>query len=198
MRKGAPVTAPPFFVPCGPIEAGLFFRLVSYRYGRAASSSRPTKARLYTASRLSVDFFQPSFKLVEKTREGGRVVAGFGTAWRSGEVRPTHHAAPKPPRHWRTRKDPLEAAWPRIQSWLEAEPDRSAKELLWRLQSEQAGAFADGVLRTMQRRVHAWRVAAAKKLVFGGGLSADSAASRAGDQRDCRRRVGCDLDEAIW
>jgi len=223
-------------------------RLVGY--GRLEGiAAAETLARLYTASRLFVNFFQPSFKLADKTRDGGRVIkryhapatpcarllasptvteatkerlkaaqaaldplrlldeiravqhevaalaagtrihvpptsnadlegflAGLGTAWRTGEVRPTHRATPKPRRHWRTRKDPLEAAWPLIRSWLETEPDRTAKELLWRLQTEQPGAFGDGLLRTMQRRVREWRVAAAKKLVFGGGVRADTAA----------------------
>jgi hypothetical protein len=226
-------------------------RLVGY--GRLEGiAAAEILARLYTASRLFVNFFQPSFKLAEKTREGGRVVkryhapatpcarllaspaiseatkerlkaaqaaldplrlldeiraaqhqlaalvagtkvhvpsinhadldgflASLGTAWRSGEVRPTHTKKLRPPRHWRTRKDPLEAAWPRIRSWLEAEPDRTAKELLWRLQSEQPGAFADGLLRTVQRRVREWRVAAARKLVFGGGLGAETAGGHA-------------------
>lgn len=62
---------------------------------------------------------------------------------------------------------------------LETEPDRTAKELLCRLQSKEPGAFGDGLLRTMQRRVQEWRVAAAKKLVFGGGLGGNTAADRA-------------------
>jgi hypothetical protein len=221
-------------------------RLVGY--GRLEGVvAAETLARLYTASRLFVNFFQPSFKLAEKTREGGRVVkryhapatpcarllasaaiteatkeclkaaqaaldplrlldeiravqhqlaaliagttvhvpptrnadlegflAGLGTAWRTGEVRPTHAKQRRPPRHWRTRTDPLETAWPLIRSWLEAEPDRTAKALLWRLQNEQPGVFADGLLRTMQRRVREWRVAAAKRLVFGANTASSA------------------------
>jgi hypothetical protein len=58
-------------------------------------------------------------------------------------------------------------AWPVVRSGLEAEPDRTAKELFSRLQDDQPGAFGDGQLRTMQRRVSEWRVGEAKRLVFG-------------------------------
>jgi len=53
-----------------------------------------------------------------------------------------------------------------VQAWLEAEPDRVGKELFERLQREQVGVFADGQLRTLQRRVKEWRQAEARKLVF--------------------------------
>jgi hypothetical protein len=91
----------------------------------------------------------------------------LATAWKDGEVRPTHRAKPKPRRDYRTRKDPFEAVWPTIRGWLEAEPERTAKELLERLQGEQLGAFTDGQLRTLQRRVSAWRAAAARRLILG-------------------------------
>jgi hypothetical protein len=196
-------------------------------------------ARLYAAGRLFVNFFQPSFKLAEKTRQGCRVVkryhapttpcarlldsatiseatkerlraaqvaidplrlldeirgvqhhlaalaadrrahlppsgnaeldgflTGLGSAWRSGEVRPTHRSKPMPRRDWRTRKDPFEAVWPTVQAWLDAEPDRTAKELFQRLQVDQATEFPAGQLRTLQRRVKEWRAAAARRLVF--------------------------------
>ncbi len=222
-------------------------RLVGY--GRLEGLvAAETLGRLYAASRLFVNFFQPSFKLVEKVRVGGRVVkkyqtpstpcerllaspaipdatkerlltvraaldplrlldeirarqhqlaalaagttvhvaatndanlekflAGLGTAWQTGEVRPTHAKKPRPARHWRTRPDPLLTAWPLVRSWLEAEPDRTAKALFLRLQQEQPGAFADGLLRTMQRRVSSWRVAEAKRLVFGPLAESDEA-----------------------
>ena len=195
--------------------------------------------RLYTASRLFVNFFQPSFKLAEKTRDGARVtkryhapetpcarllssaavdekmkdrlravlatldplrlldeiravqehLAGLAngevlhvlphrdadldrflkslsTAWKDGEVRPTHRAGPKPERYWRTRVDPFEEVWPRIVMWLETEPDRTAKELLERLRSESPGSFPGAQLRTLQRRVKEWRRQAARRLVF--------------------------------
>jgi hypothetical protein len=161
-------------------------RLVGY--GRLEGiAAGEALSRLYSASRLFVNFFQPSFKLAEKKRVGARIskryhapetpcvrllaspeitdsvkerlratlatldplrlldeirtvqqhlaglVAGervhvlphrdadldwflksLATAWREGEVRPTHRAGPKPSRHWRTRNDPFERVWPRV------------------------------------------------------------------------------------
>jgi hypothetical protein len=220
-------------------------------YGRIEGvAATQALARLYSASRLFVNFFQPSFKLAEKTRVGAQVrkryhapetpcarllsseaipegtkdrlravlatldplrlldeirtvqhhLAGFAngevlhvlphrdadldrflkslaTAWRDGEVRPTHRKGPKPPRHWRTRPDPFRDAWPRVVTWLETEPDRTPQELFERLQLELPGAFLDGQLRTLQRRVKEWRSAAARRLVF---ASTPSPGPRAG------------------
>ena len=47
--------------------------------------------------------------------------------WRSGEPRPTHRAKPTAPRHWRTRKDPFEAVWFDILSWLQSDPDATRR-----------------------------------------------------------------------
>ena len=95
-------------------------------------------------------------------------LAGLATAWRDGEVRPTHRPKPtsKPRRHWRTRTDPFVDVWARVCEWLDAEPDRTGEEILRRLQGEQPGRFLDGQLRTLQRRVQEWRRAAVRDLVF--------------------------------
>jgi hypothetical protein len=90
----------------------------------------------------------------------------LATAWQRGEVRPTHRRRPKPARDWRTRADPFESAWPVVCHWLEREPDRTAKELFRRLQAEQPGAFPDGQLRTLQRRVQEWRASEARRLIL--------------------------------
>ena len=99
---------------------------------------------------------------------------GLATAWRDGEVRPTHRKEPRPRRDWRTRVDPFESAWPRVILWLEAEPDRTAKELLARLQTEGPDEFADGQLRTLQRKMKTWRAASARRLLFSGEELMDS------------------------
>lgn len=225
-------------------------RLVGY--GRLEGiAAGEALSRLYSASRLFVNFFQPSFKLAEKTRVGTHVskryhapetpcarllaspaiaepmkdrlravlatldplrlldeirtvqhhlaalAAGervhvlphrdadlerflnsLAHAWREGEVRPTHRAGPKPPRHWRTRQDPFEATWPRVVTWLECEPDRTAKELFQRLRDEHPADFTPGQLRTLQRRVTEWRRLAARRLVLADPLrSTDDAVS---------------------
>ena len=224
-------------------------RLIGYRRleGMAAAA---ILSRVYASARLFVNFFQPSFKLAEKTRVGARVrkryhapatpaarllasdavpdstkdqlravaekldplqlldeirtlqrhlveladgnaaspaprrgasldrfLKGLAKAWQQGEVRPTHQTAPRPLRSWRTREDPFEAVWPQVRAWLEAEPDRTAKELFQRLRGEHAGIFLDGQLRTLQRRVSEWRGVAARNLVF-----ASDAAEPAGDR----------------
>jgi len=224
-------------------------RLVGY--GRLEGiAAGETLSRLYSSSRLFVNFFQPSFKLAEKKRVGARIskryhapetpcvrllaspeitdsvkerlraivatldplrlldeirtvqhhlaglVAGervhvlphrdadldsflrsLATAWRDGEVRPTHRTGPNPSRHWRTRNDPFEAVWPRVVNWLELEPDRTAKELFQRLRDEKSGdgGFSEGQLRTLQRRVKEWRRLAVRRLLFSQPVPADVA-----------------------
>ena len=213
-------------------------RLVGY--GRLSGlAAADSLSRLYASSRLFVNFFQPSFKLLSKERVGARVrkqyakpatpcerllessaigeetkarlqavqvtldplrlldeirgmqahIAGLtrgeyvhvpphrdadlerflqtlASAWKQGEVRPTHRSAPKPARHWRTRADPFEAEWPTVVLWLNAEPDCTAKKLFDRLREEYPGKFRKGQLRTLQRRVKDWRAAEARRLVF--------------------------------
>jgi hypothetical protein len=214
-------------------------RLVGYRRfeGMAAVEAL---SRLYGASRLFVNFFQPSFKLKEKTRLGSRVIkryhapetpcarllassaiseqvksqlrgiaetldplqlldeirrmqshlallsegghphtpiaqqddlsrflSGLCTTWRQTEIRATHCEIAKPPRYWRTRKDPFETAWPTIQQWLEVDPDQTGKDLFERLQHQHPGVYPNGELRTLQRRLKEWRSQMARKLVFG-------------------------------
>lgn len=199
-------------------------------------------ARLFSASRLFVNFFQPSFKLAEKTRVGARVskryhppetpaarlltstaisdamkdrlratlltldplrlldeirmvqehiaalaagevtrmlprrdadlerfLKSLALAWKEGEVRPTHRRASKSPRHWRTREDPFADLWGRLLVWLNAEPHRTSRELLDRLEVECPGEVSSGQLRTLQRRVKEWRRGEARRLVFGHG-----------------------------
>ena len=38
-----------------------------------------------------------------------RFLARLPSLWQQGEARPTHKARVRPPRHWRTRKDPFKA-----------------------------------------------------------------------------------------
>ena len=75
-------------------------------------------------------------------------------------VAPTAHgAAARPKRHWRTRVDPFAAVWPTIATWLEADPTRTARQQLQRLRDEGLGDFPARHLRTLQRRIQAWRLA---------------------------------------
>lgn len=58
---------------------------------------------------------------------------------------------------WRTRKDPFEDIWEGLRSMLETNPGLEAKTLFEDLQRKHPGNFADGQLRTLQRRVKNWR-----------------------------------------
>ena len=195
-------------------------------------------SHLYQAARLYVNYFQPSFKLRDKSRDGFKVkrtyeppatpcdrllkhpavddqmkeklqlqckqldpvkllhrirqgqsalaaltstdpvtqgpgresleqfLSQLPRLWRDGEVRPTHRSKSSKPRHWRSRKDPYEGVWCEVLDWLRQEPDVTAKSLLKRLQYKYPGRFADGQLRTLQRRVKEWRKIMARELVY--------------------------------
>jgi hypothetical protein len=61
------------------------------------------------------------------------------------------------PRDWRTRPDPFTEHWPEIEARLRTTPELEAKTLFDLLQQEHPDRYADGQLRTLQRRVKAWR-----------------------------------------
>ena len=216
-------------------------RLVGY--GRLSGlAATQALAQLYASSRLYVNFFQPSFKLKSKTRDGARVskkyhapatpcdrllasprvsepiksklreqfngldpvvllrdiraaqqvlsdiaargprdrspataaadvstfLESLATAWKDGEVRPTHRKQPGAERWWRTRADPFAHAWPVVEGWLDDEPTATAKELMERLAQIVPDAYASKAqLRTLQRRIKAWRAEKAKDLILG-------------------------------
>ena len=195
-----------------------------------------TIAHLHGAMRLYVNYFQPSFKLVAKTRNGSTVTKRYSppatpcdrvirheavnpeakallarhratldpvpllhtireaqsapASIVSPETRPTpwgesmerflarlpdrwleeqeqahRKSRVKPPRTWRTRKDPFEGVWCDVLGWLQEDPDASAVSLLGRLQDAEPDRFSRAHLRTLQRRVQQWRGIMASKLV---------------------------------
>ena len=64
----------------------------------------------------------------------------------------------RPPRHWRTRADPLAEVWDtEVMPMLEGAPSLMAVTLLEELQRRHPEQFGDSVLRTLQRRVGQWR-----------------------------------------
>ena len=189
-------------------------------YGRLeGTKSAEVLNRLFASARLYVNFFQPSFKLISKTRDGAKVtkkyhlpatpcerlltredvsdeckeqlrrtlasldpvwllraireaqgmlaqlevgvanaeiaqtgqelkgfVASLSTAWRDGEVRPTHRKRMTGPHTWRTRMDPFEKVWPLIEQWLIEQPDANAKDLFLRLRASTPEVFQPGQL----------------------------------------------------
>lgn len=228
-------------------------RLVGY--GRLSGPvATHSLAQLYAASRLYINFFQPSFKLKSKTRDGARVhkvyhapatpcerllahdridaptkdrltvqfqsldpvrllqeiriaqqrlsdiaahgvlpqdpaprvpavdafLASLSTAWKDGEVRPTHRKQPGATHWWRTRVDPFADAWPLIEGWLIAEPAVPAHALMDRLAKKFPQAYASKAqLRTLQRRVKEWRAERAKEMILGRLLKPAIAAAHA-------------------
>ncbi len=58
---------------------------------------------------------------------------------------------------WRTREDPFTEIWEELKGKLEINPGLEAKTLFEDLQRRYRGRFADGQLRTLQRRVKIWR-----------------------------------------
>jgi hypothetical protein len=60
-------------------------------------------------------------------------------------------------RDWRTRPDVFAEVWPELEALLDSNPGLEAKTLFADLQRRLPGIFADGQLRTLQRRIKQWR-----------------------------------------
>ena len=60
-------------------------------------------------------------------------------------------------RHWRTRPDPFQDVWDLVRQQIEESPGLEAKTLFEWLQREYPGRYADGQMRTLQRRIKQWR-----------------------------------------
>ena len=92
----------------------------------------------------------------------------LSSAWKDGEARPTYRKQPNAKRWWKTRADPFADAWPVVEGWLVAEPTVAAKELMARLAAMVPDPYASQMqLRTLQRRVKAWRAERAKEMILG-------------------------------
>jgi transposase len=63
----------------------------------------------------------------------------------------------KVPHTWRTRPDPFEGVWPEIEALLRQDGGLQAKTIWTELNERYAGRFSVGQLRTLQRRLLAWR-----------------------------------------
>ena len=89
-------------------------------------------------------------KTARKYRDAGRLPS---------ELRAAHT--------WRTREDTFGEVWEEVCGKLEANPGLESKTLFEDLQRRFPGRFGDGQLRTLQRRVKAWRaVAGPRREVF--------------------------------
>jgi hypothetical protein len=74
--------------------------------------------------------------------------------YRAAERSPSQLAQPH---DWRTRTDAFDEVWPQVQEQLKTNPGLEAKSLFEWFQRRAPGRFADGQLRTFQRRVKHWR-----------------------------------------
>jgi len=75
----------------------------------------------------------------------------------------------KEDRSWRTRSDPFTEVWERIREQIATNPGLEARTLFEALQRQHPGKFADGQLRTLQRRLKHWRATAGpeREVFFG-------------------------------
>ena len=64
----------------------------------------------------------------------------------------------KPEHTWRTREDPYKEVWEEVSGLLKVESGLEAKTIFEWLQERYPGRFADGQMRTLQRKIRKWRV----------------------------------------
>jgi hypothetical protein len=69
-------------------------------------------------------------------------------------------------RTWRTRQDAFAGVGAEILLWLQQAPAATAPSLFERFQQAYPGRFPEGQLRTLQRRLRAWRRVMARKLGY--------------------------------
>jgi hypothetical protein len=105
-------------------------------------------------------------------------LAAFATAWHSDYRAPKTRRKTTTRHWWKTRADPFAESWPLVEAWLTAEPNLVAGELLTRLNQRLPELYPTGAqLRTLQRRVKAWRAERARQLVFAAASAGPAAVS---------------------
>ena len=100
------------------------------------------------------------FKLIQTEKNFGIASMKAGMDEKTARKYRRHGKLPselKQEHTWRTRKDPFEDVWEGMKSMLEINPGLEAKTLFEDLQRRHPGRFADGQLRTLQRRLKNWR-----------------------------------------
>ncbi|MGH7717069.1 MAG: IS21 family transposase [Vulcanimicrobiaceae bacterium] len=100
------------------------------------------------------------YKAQRRTHTQAAAAAKAGISERSARKLESLESLPsqRPPRHWRTRNDPLADVWKaELLPLLENSPHLSAVTLLEELQRGHPGKYAPSTLRTLQRRLRQWR-----------------------------------------
>ena len=169
-------------------------RLVGYGRFEGVDTARML-ARLFAASRLHTNFFQPSFKLKDKRREGAKVIKryhppatpyaralahpctpspaldvaafakGLGEAVQDGEQRAIHRRMHKPYKTRVRMPSVLDPHVEDIERWIVAEPRLTALVILGRLAERCPGQFGPPQHTTVQRLLKAMRRKAATRLL---------------------------------
>ncbi|AKU95674.1 Mobile element protein [Labilithrix luteola] len=123
--------------------------------------------RIGTQQKLLADIAagEPVIDIKVEQTDLDQFMRALATAFHGGEVRPTHRRKPTSPRRWRTRIDSFEDVWNSIESMLVAALEFTAKELFERTRLAHPDRFADGQVRTPQRRVRTWRQNAVRALL---------------------------------
>jgi hypothetical protein len=117
---------------------------------------RLAKPDLLPTSRLAT---QPGSDPTRCAQSQGAISPSIAPAETQTPKRRHYRRAQRPrcPHTWRTRSDPFAAVWEEIQAQLVRTPEITAKALLHDLQSKYPGHYTPGQLRTLHRRVSAWR-----------------------------------------
>jgi hypothetical protein len=100
------------------------------------------------------------FKAQRRTHAQAAAAAKAGVSERTARRLESLESLPsqRPPRHWRTRNDPLAQVWEtELLPLLERSPHLSAVTLLEELQRRHPGQYGPSTLRTLQRRLRQWR-----------------------------------------
>lgn len=103
---------------------------------------------------------QARIYMTERKNEQTQSVAAAkaGLSERTGRRLEKSGGKGRAPRTWRTRPDPFEGVWDEVAAKLSKNDDLQALTLLEWLQERYPGAYPDKLLRTLQRRVKAWRL----------------------------------------
>ena len=111
------------------------------------------------------------FKLIQTEKNFG--IAAIKAGMDEKTARKYHKLGKLPseldkPHRWRTRQDSFEDNWDEIKTMLEINPGLEAKTIFEHFQRRYPGRYADGQLRTLQRRIKIWRASEgpAKEVFF--------------------------------
>lgn len=102
-------------------------------------------------------------------------LVAFATAWHSDYRAPKGRRKTTTKHWWRSRADPFAESWPMVEGWLAAQPNLTAAQLLTQLRQRLPDLYPTGAqLRTLQRRIKAWRAERARELVFAAASAAQT------------------------